>query len=121
MVFKLTKGFQKRHCNYLPSNFKNKNGIEAKNDDDNASNPQFPLSLPLQQPSPSGPTVLNSLPQHAVKYELGITPTTNKIKRAIASMAYDKAPGQSGLATNMIKLTTTSIQSLCQAHTRFLE
>lgn len=36
MVFKLIEGFQSHHQNYLPSNFRNKNGVEAKTDNDNA-------------------------------------------------------------------------------------
>ena len=37
MVFILMEGFQKHHQTHLPSNFKNKNGTEAKNDDKNAA------------------------------------------------------------------------------------
>jgi len=36
MVFKLMEGFQSHHRNYLPSNFRNKNGVEAKTDTENA-------------------------------------------------------------------------------------
>jgi hypothetical protein len=48
-------------------------------------------------------TVLENLPQHEVSQELDITPTRNEILRAIKNMAYDKAPSQSKMMTDMMK------------------
>jgi hypothetical protein len=103
MVFKLMEGFQKHHRTHLPSNFKNKNGIEAKNDDDNAAILNSHFHSLFNSNVQVDPTVLNDLPQHEIKYELGETPTASEVKNAISSMAYEKAPGQSGLTTDMIK------------------
>ena len=48
-------------------------------------------------------TVLEELPQYEVKQELGEAPTHAEVMSTIKSMAYDKAPGQSKLTTDMIK------------------
>ena len=95
MVFKLMKGFQKHHHTYLPANFKNKKGIEAKKDSDNANilNSHF-YSL-FHSDVQVDPSVLDEIPQHAVNTELSKLPTAKEVKSAIASMAYEKAPGQS--------------------------
>jgi hypothetical protein len=113
MVFKLMEGFQKHHRNNLPKNFKSKAVIEAKNDNDNATilndhfhslfNSQVQVDL----------TVLNELHQHEMIHELGTPPSFNKVKNAIASMKYDKAPGLSGLTTDMIKNLPQKALQLC--------
>ena len=103
MVFKIMEGFTSHHKKYMPKNFKSKNGIETKSDQENATilNNHF-YSL-FNGPFQIDPTVLNALPQHSIRHKLGTTPTSNKLKSAINSMAYDKSPGESGLTTNMIK------------------
>ena len=45
------------------------------------------------------PIVLNNLPQHEIRE----APAAAEFKSAISSMAYEKAPSQSGLTTDMIK------------------
>jgi len=103
MVFKLMEGFTKHHRNYLPNNFKFKNGTEAKNDNDNAKILNTHFSSLFNSQVPVDFTVLDKLPQYEVKHEFGETPTHTEIQSAINSMEYDKSPGQSGLSTDMIK------------------
>ena len=103
MVFKLMEGFQGHHRNHLPSNFRNKNGVEAKTDTDNAQILNDHFQSLFNSGVQVDPTVLDSLPQHNIAHELGTVPTANEIKKAIAKMSYDKAPGQSGLTTDMVK------------------
>mmetsp|Transcript_1492 Transcript_1492/g.2308 ORF Transcript_1492/g.2308 Transcript_1492/m.2308 type:complete len:395 (+) Transcript_1492:893-2077(+) len=103
MVFKLMEGFQSHHRNHLPSNFRNKNGVEAKTDTDNAQILNAHFQSLFNSKVQVDPTVLDSLPQHSIAHELGTIPTASDIKKAIAKMSYDKAPGQSGLTTDMIK------------------
>ena len=103
MVFKLMEGFQGHHRTHLPSNFKNANGIEVKNDDDNAVILNAHFHTLFNSQVEVDPTVIDNLPQLPIQHDLGEAPTANEIKSAIASMAYEKAPGQSGLTTDMIK------------------
>ena len=106
MVFKLMEGFQKHHHTYLPANFKNKKGIEAKTDSDNANILNSHFHSLFNSDVQVDPSVLDEIPQHAVKTELGVLPTAKEVKSAIASMAYEKAPGQSGVTTDMLKSLT---------------
>ena len=103
MVFKLMEGFTKHHRNYLPTNFKYKNGTEAKNDNDNAEilNAHFKSLFNSQVQVDC--TVLDKLPQYEIKHEFGEKTTPTEIQNAINSMSYDKSPGQSGLSTDMKK------------------
>ena len=103
MVFKLMEGYQKHHRNILPKNFKSKAGIEAKNDADNATilNEHFHSLFNSQVQIDI--TVLDELKQHETIHELGNPPSFNEVKSAINSMKYDKAPGLSGLTTDMMK------------------
>ena len=103
MVFKLMDGFQKHHKNILPRNFKSKAGIEAKNDTDNAAILNDPFYSLFNSQVQVDYTVLDKLRQHETIHELGSPPSLNEVKNAISSMQYDKAPGLSGLNTNMIK------------------
>ena len=48
-------------------------------------------------------TILDNLPQYNIAHNLVKVPSDRKIKKAIAKMKYDKAPGQSGLTTDMVK------------------
>ena len=103
MVLKLMEGFQKHHRTVLPRNFKSKTGVEAKNDADNATilNEHFHSLFNSQVQFDT--TVLDELKQHDTIHELGNSPSFNEVKSAITSMKYDKAPGLSGLTTDMIK------------------
>ena len=103
MVFKLMVGFTSHHRKYMPKNFKSKNGVEAKTDEQNATILNNHFHSLFNSQVQIDPTVLNALPQHSICHELGVTPTPNEIKSAINSMAYDKSPGQSGVTTDMIK------------------
>ena len=47
--------------------------------------------------------LLEEIPQHPIYEHLGKSPTYKEIKRAIKSMTNDKAPGDSGMTTDMIK------------------
>jgi hypothetical protein len=99
-------GFQKNPHTYLPANFKNKNGIETRPDDDNANILNSHFHSLFNSEVQVDPTVLDEIPQYDTKLELGIPPTTKEVKSAITSMAYKKAPGQSGVTTDMIKNLT---------------
>ena len=103
MVFNLMEGFTKHHCNYIPNNFKSKNGTEAKNDSDNTKILNNHLSSLFNSQVPVDLTVLDKLPQHRIKHEFGETLTHAKVQSAVNSMEHDKSPGQSGLSTDMIK------------------
>ncbi len=48
-------------------------------------------------------TVLDEKPKHEIQYKLGDISSKAEIKRAASKMANIKAPGKSGLTTNMIK------------------
>ena len=50
--------------------------------------------------------MLDEIPQHDVKHEFGEPPTAKEVKSAIANMANEKAPGQSGVTTNKIRSLT---------------
>ena len=47
--------------------------------------------------------MLDEIPQHSVRTELGVLPSAKEVKSAIARMAYEKAPGQSGVTTDILK------------------
>ena len=106
MVFKLMEGFQKHHHTYLPANFKNKKGIEAKTDNDNADILNSHFHSLFNSDVQVDLSVLDEIPQHDVRHEFSDPPTAKEVKSAIASMAYEKAPGQSGVTTDMIKCLT---------------
>jgi hypothetical protein len=103
MVFKIMEEYQNHHKVCMPRNFKNKLGIEAKNDENNAKilNTHF-YSL-FNSNVLVDETVLERIPQRKVATHLDETPSEKEVKSAIDSMAYDKAPGKSGLSTDMIK------------------
>jgi hypothetical protein len=103
MVFSLMEGFSTHHRIYRPTNFKHKNGVEAKSDSENANVLNSHFNSLFNSQVSADPTVLDSLPQHDIKHEYGTLPNANEIKNAIKSMPYDKSPGQSGLSTDMIK------------------
>jgi hypothetical protein len=103
MVFSLMEGFSTHHRIYRPTNFKHKNGVEAKSDSENANVLNSHFNSLFNSQVSADPTVLDSLPQHDIKHEYGTLPTANEIINAIKSMPYDKSPGQSGLSTDMIK------------------
>ncbi len=103
MVFKLMEGFQKHHKVYIPKNFKSVNGIEAKCDKDNAKILNSHFHSLFNSEVEVDLTVLENLKQYEVNLELDAVPTRDEITRAIKSMTYDKAPGQSKLTTDMIK------------------
>ena len=103
MVFKLMEGFSTHHRIFRPTNFKYKNGTEAKNDRDNADILNSHFSSLFNSQVNIDYSVLDNLPQQEIKHEYGNTPTPKEIRTAINSMAYDKSPGQSGLSTDMIK------------------
>ena len=103
MVFKLMEGFTKHHHMYHPTNFKYKNGIEAKNDNENAEILNIHFNSLFNSQVQADFTVLNNLPQYEIKHDLGKKPTPTEVQKAINSMPYDKSPGQLGLSTDMIK------------------
>jgi hypothetical protein len=47
--------------------------------------------------------LLEEIPQHPIYEHLGKSPTYKEIKRAIKNMTNDKAPGDSGITTDMVK------------------
>ena len=97
------QGFTNHHRTYLPNNFKFKNGIEAKNDDDNAKILNAHFASLFNSQVQVDFTVLDKLPQYETRHEFGEAPSRTEIQSAINSMQYDKSPGQSGLSTDMIK------------------
>jgi hypothetical protein len=103
MIFKLMEGFQRHHKVYMPKNFKSKNGIEAKCDNDNAQILNSHFHSLFNSEIEVDPTVLEGLLQYDIAHELDATPTHAEVTNAIKSMAHDKAPGQSKLTTDMIK------------------
>jgi len=103
MVFKLMEGFQNHHKTKMPKNFKNKNGVEAKCDKDNANILNSPIYSLFNSGTEADPLALEDLPQYKVIPELDKVPSSNKITRAIKSMSNDKAPGESKLTTDMLK------------------
>jgi hypothetical protein len=86
MVFKLMEGFQNHNKTYMPKHLKNKSGIESKND-------QVQVDK----------TVLENIPQRETANQLDKVPSVKEIKSAINDMTHDKVPGQSGVATEVMK------------------
>ena len=70
MVFKLMEGFQNHHRNYLPSNFQSKNGIEAKNDTDNAQILNSHFQSLFNSEVQVDMTVLDNLPQYNIAHNI---------------------------------------------------
>jgi hypothetical protein len=103
MVFKLMEGFQSHHKTYIPKNFKNKSGIEAKNDTDNAKILNTHLYSLFNSKVQVDYSVLENKPQRETASQLDKAPSEKEIRSAINGMAHDKAPGQSGVTTDMIK------------------
>jgi hypothetical protein len=48
-------------------------------------------------------SVLDSIPRHETQHHMGEVPTWTKLKNAIRRMVNDKAPGKSGLTTDILK------------------
>ncbi len=79
MVFKLMEGFQKHHKTYMPRNFKSKNGIEAKSDEENTQILNSHFRSLFNSEVETDPTILEKLPQYEVARELDSVPTRNEI------------------------------------------
>ena len=97
------EGYQKHHRKILPKNFKSKSGIEAKNNADNATILNDHFHSLFNSQVQIDVTVLEHLPHYETIHDLGNPPMFNEVKSAINSMKYNKAPGLSGLTTDMIK------------------
>jgi hypothetical protein len=97
------EGFTKHHRTYRPTNFKYKNGTEAKSDNENAEILNTHFNSLFNSQVQVDFAVLNNLPQCEIRHEFGEKPTSAEVQKAINSMPYDKSPGQSGLSTDMIK------------------
>jgi hypothetical protein len=66
MVFKLMEGFQNHHKTKMPKNFKNKNGVEAKCDKDNANILNSPIYSLFNSGTEADPLALEDFPQYKV-------------------------------------------------------
>jgi hypothetical protein len=83
--------------------FKNKSGIEAKNDEGNAKKLNTHFYSLFNSNEQVDETVLDGIPQRKIADHLDKVPSAKEIMSAIDGMAFDKAPGESGLTTDMIK------------------
>jgi len=66
VVFKLMEGFQNHHKTKMPKNFKNKNGVEAKCDKDNANILNSPIYSLFNSGTEADPLALEDFPQYKV-------------------------------------------------------
>ncbi len=87
----------------MPRHFKTKTGKEAKGDKENAQILNEHFHSLFNSETEVDNTVLDGLPQYKIAHELDGTPTRSEVLNAIKKMAYDKAPGQSKLTTDMLK------------------
>jgi hypothetical protein len=112
MVFKLMEGFQTHHRRTKEKNFKFEDGRIAKNNDENAKILKGRFSKLFNSQVGIDMAVLEDIPKHEVQHKLGDVPTKTEIKKAISKMANNKAPGKSGLTTDMIKNLPPKAQDL---------
>ncbi len=103
MVFKIMEGFQTHHKSEVERFFRFKDGKLAKNADENAEVLKSHFSSLFNSQVEVDNTVLEEIPKHEIQHELGKVPSKAEIRRAISKMANNKAPGKSGLTTDMIK------------------
>ncbi len=94
MIFKLMEGFQTHHRKCVEKNFKYRSGKVAKKCEENAE---------ILKAVEVDFSVIDEIPAHEIQQKLGVTPSKKEIKKAISKMANNKAPGKSGLTTDMIK------------------
>jgi hypothetical protein len=103
MVFKLMEGFHTHHRRNTEKNFKSKDGRIAKSSDVNAKILKTHFSELFNNQVEVDMTVLEDIPNLEVQHKLGDTPSAAEIRKAISKMENNKAPGKSGLTTDMIK------------------
>lgn len=100
---KLMEGFQSNHKAFVPKNFLNKAGVEAKNDADNVKILREHYHNLFNCCAEIDLSVLDNIPEHEVQHHMGNVSTRTEIKKAVWRMANDKAPEKSGLTTDMLK------------------
>ena len=93
MVFKLMEGFTKLHRMYRPTNFKYKNGIEAKNDNENAEILNIHFNSLFNSQVQVDLTVLNNLPQNEIS-------KTSHRELLTTTLNLSKISGQSPITTS---------------------
>ena len=102
MVFDLMEGFSTHHHIFCPTNFKYKNGTEAKNDRDNSDILNSHFSSLFNSQVNIDYSVLDNLLQHEIKnMNMEIHQLLKKYEPQ-STVWHMKSQGQSGLSTDMI-------------------
>lgn len=96
-------GFQTHHKKSVERSFKFRDGKIAESETENAEDLKTYLSSLFNNQAKVDFSVVDAILNHVTKHLLGKVPTKSKIKKAISRMASNKAPGKTGLSTNMIK------------------
>jgi len=96
-------GFQTHHRTNVEKMFKSKNGKVAINDLENAEILKDHFTSLFNSQTRVDFSVVDEIPNHISQQVLGKVPSKTEIKKAISKMASNKAPGKSGLTTDMIK------------------
>jgi hypothetical protein len=99
----LMDGFQPHHKTNVEKNFKSKDGKVVTNDTENAEILKAHFTSLFNSHTRVDFSVLDEIPNHITQHILGEVPSKTEIKKAISKMASNKAPGKSGLTTDMIK------------------
>jgi hypothetical protein len=97
-------GFPKTPQNLIPRNLKSSKGIEATTGADNAEILKDHYQEVLNKHAEVNLSVLEEIIQYPTQEQLGKTPIKTEIRSALRKILNDKAPGDSGVTTNMIKI-----------------
>jgi hypothetical protein len=121
------EGFQKHHRKANQELFINQSGAVAANQKENYQIVESHWNSVFNRHATYNENIIDKIHQCPVQHSLGLTPQKDKIRRTIAKMKSDKAPGTSQLTTNMLKnlpkdaltFVTETIQEFWQQDTDF--
>jgi len=103
-VFQLIGGFGGHHQTYRLKRISNEQGKVATTDRENADILSNHYSKVFNQNAPYDPTVINKLDQKPqANPMLGIAPNIKEVKAMINKMKNNKAPGITGVTTDLLK------------------
>ena len=102
VVFQIIEGFNAHHSDYNPKTFSNKEGRISKNTEENTRTLKTHFQEVFNRDSEFDPTVIDDLTQLPIISTLDNTPTADEIRGAIKKMKNNKAPGLSGVTTDML-------------------
>ena len=108
--------FNVHHSSYDPKTFVNKEDKISKNTEENAWRLKTHFQEAFNRESEFDPMVIDELKQHPIASALNKTSTANEIWSTIKKMKNNKAPGLSGVMTDMLKNLPEEGIALLTAH-----